>query len=274
MKKFLKIGIVLLLIFGLVFSATACANKEETAPAKESHKESPKEVVYKVGTEPTFPPFEMLDTKTNEITGFDIDLIKAIAAESNIKLDIQNLGFDGLIPALQSGTIDIIASGMTITEKRAEQIDFTKPYVNSGLAIAVSKDNDTIKAEADLKGKTVAVQIGTTGANKADELKKAGIIKTVKTFNTVDVVMAELAKGSVEAVINDAPVTQEFISKGHNEIKIVGEPLDSEQYGFAVAKGKTELLQKLNDGLKKVIDSGKYAEILAKYNLPENALPK
>lgn len=267
MKKFGKIALAVLLIFGLILTVSACGKQEAKEPEK-------KEVVYKVGTEPTFPPFEILDPKTNEITGFDIELIKAIAAESGIKVEIQNIGFDGLIPALQSGTIDIIASGMTITEKRAEQVDFTKPYVNSGLALAVKKDDTKITSAEDLKGKVVAVQIGTTGAIKAEALKEEGVIKDIKTYNTVDVVMAELAKGTVDAVINDAPVTQEFISKGHDEIKIVGEPLDSEQYGFAVAKDKKELLQKINDGLDKVIKSGKYGELLKKYNLPENAQPQ
>jgi polar amino acid transport system substrate-binding protein len=277
MKKYGKIMLVVLLALGLVLSAAACGKPAPAPqpPKQEPPKEQPKpEVVYKVGTEPTFPPFEFLDKNTNEITGFDIDLIKAIAAEEGFKVEVVNLGFDGLIPALQSGTIDIIASGMTITDKRKEQIDFSNPYVNSGLAIAVAKNNDTIKSEADLKGKKVAVQIGTTGANKADELKKKGIIKTIKTYNTVDVVMAEVAKGTVDAAINDAPVTQDFISKGHSEIKIVGDLLDSEQYGFAVAKGKKELLDKINSGLKKVIEKGQYKELLKKYNLPETALPK
>ena len=99
-------------------------------------------------------------------------------------------------------------------------------------------------------------------------------LEQVKTFDTIDVLMAELAKGSVDAVINDLPVTQEFIKKGQQEIKIVGEPLDSEQYGFAVAKGNEELLEKLDAGLDKVMASGKYEELLEKYDLPENAWPE
>ena len=138
----------------------------------------------------------------------------------------------------------------------------------------MAKNNETIKSEADLKGTKVAVQIGTTGAKKANALKDAGIVEQVKTFDTIDVLMAELAKGSVDAVINDLPVTQEFIKKGQQEIKIVGEPLDSEQYGFAVAKGNEELLEKLDAGLDKVMASGKYEELLEKYDLPENAWPE
>jgi polar amino acid transport system substrate-binding protein len=274
MGKSTKLVLTLVLVFCIVLTLAACGKTENQAQTNQTQGEQSKEVVYKVGTEPTFPPFEILDPKTNEITGFDIELIKAIAEESGIKLEIQNLGFDGLIPALQSGTIDIIASGMSITDKRKEQIDFTNPYINSFLALAVTKANDSTKSLDDLKGKKIGVQIGTTGYNKADELKKSGIIKDIRTYNTVDVVMAELAKGTIDAVINDGPVTQEFIAKGHDEVKIVGDPIDSEQYGFAVAKGKGELLQKLNDGLKKVIEKGKYAQLLKKYNFPETAQPK
>lgn len=276
MKKSRRIVVALLLVLSLVLTMTACGKTEkpEANTNTSATNTEQKEVIYKVGTEPTFPPFEFFDKQTQEITGFDVELIKAIAEESGIKVEIQNLGFDALIPALQSGTIHIIASGMSIDDRRKEQVDFTKPYINSGLAIAVAKSNNTIKSEADLEGKTVAVQIGTTGAKKALDLKSKGLVKKVMTYDTVDVVMAELAKGTVDVVINDLPVTQEFISKGHNEIKIVGDPMGSEQYGFAVAKENKELLAKLNAGLRKVIENGKYAELMNKYNLPENAWPK
>lgn len=187
---------------------------------------------------------------------------------------MQNLGFEALTPALQSGTIDVIASGMTITDERKEQIDFTAPYINAGLALAVAENNAEIKSEEDLKGKKVSVQIGTTGAIKADELKEKGIVKDVKIHDTVDVVMAEVARGTVDASINDLPVTLEYINKGHSEVKIVGDPMTSEEYGFAVAKGEEDLLKKLDDGLKKVIESGKYAELFKKYNLPDTSLPE
>lgn len=263
MKKRNRVSKVLavLLVFGLVLMMGACGKTEN------------QETVYKVGTEPTFQPFEYMDIENDKIIGFDIELIEAIAAESGIKVEVQSLGFDALIPALQSGTIDIVASGMTIDEDRKLQVDFTAPYINSGLALAVVKSNETIASEADLKGARVAVQIGTTGAMKANELKKKGIVKSVKTYDTIDVLMAELTKGTVDAVINDLPVTQAFIKSGHSEIKIVGEPMNSEQYGFAVAKENTELLKKLDEGLQKVLESGKYAELLEKYDLPENARP-
>ncbi len=249
MKRFLKLSLAVLLVLGLV-ATVGCSKKEAQ--------------VYIVGTEPTFPPFEMTD-ENNNIIGFDIDLIKAIAEDQGFEVEIQQLGFDGLIMAIQSGNIDIVASGMSITEEREKEVDFSDPYIDAGLAIAVAADNEDIKGKEDLAGKTVAVQIGTTGAAKAEELKAEGLIKEIKTFNTVDVVVMELMNGGVDAIINDLPVTQAYMSKQPGKIKIVGETLASDSYGFAVREGNKELLDKINAGLKNVMENGKYEEIQAKY---------
>lgn len=266
MSKYFKLTLVALLVISLLAFA-GCAKKEE--PKAETPQESPKEeqqkeVVLKVGTEPTFPPFEMTNEK-NEIIGFDIDLIKAIGEDQGFKVEVQQLGFDGLILALQSDNIQIAASGMSINPERLEQVDFSDPYIDAGLAIAVAGNNETIKGVDDLKGKAVAVQIGTTGAKKAEELKAAGIVKSIKTIPTVDVVMMELMNGGVDAVINDLPVTEAYIAKQPGKIKIVGDVLESDSYGFAIRKGNTELLDKINAGLKNVIENGKYTEIQKKY---------
>lgn len=265
LSKYLKFTFVALLVFSLVAFA-GCGGKEEAnAPQGEGQQENTEEKVYIVGTEPTFPPFEMLDETTGEITGFDIELIKAIADDQGFKVEVQNLGFDGLIPAVQTGNIDIVASGMSIRLDRAEQVDFSEPYIDAGLAIAVPVNNEDIQGEEDLAGKTVAVQIGTTGAAKAQELKDAGIIKEIKTFNTVDVVMMELINGGVDAVINDLPVTEAYMAKQPGKIKIVGDVLESDSYGFAVRKGNTELLEKINAGLNNLKENGTFDELLAKY---------
>lgn len=252
MKKYL----VVLLIFVLAFSFTACGTNEGSNAGDKK---------FVVGTEPTFPPFEFTDEKSGAIIGFDIDLIQAIAEDQGIQVEIQSLGFDGLIMAIQSGSIDIVASGMTIDDERKEKVDFSDAYINAGLALAVGANNNTIKSESDLSGKKVAVQIGTTGAKKAQELKDAGIIKEIVTLNTVDLVMMELINGGVDAVINDLPVTKAYMGQQKGKIKIVGEPLNSESYGFAIKKGNAELLEKINKGLENVIKDGTYDKIVAKY---------
>ena len=156
-----------------------------------------------VATEPTFPPFEMSDEKTGTLTGFDIDLIKAIGQEASLNIQIESLPFDGIIPALQSGTIQAAISGITITAERAKSIAFSSPYFQAGLAIAVQENNTTIRTVKDLAGKRIAVQIGTTGAMEAAKIPGAEIT----SFDSAAIALQELVNGKVDAVVNDGPVT-------------------------------------------------------------------
>lgn len=271
----------LLLVITTVVFAAGCAEKGgegtaegatgESAPVEEtSSSEGDASAAdmptYIVGTEAQFPPFEIVDSSGN-VVGFDVDLLNAIAEDQGFKVEYLDQDFAGLIPALQTGNIDIIASGMTITEEREGEVDFSEPYITAGLAIAVTTDNEEIQSVDDLKGKTVAVQTGSTGFMKAEELKKAGVIAEIKDFPHVNEAIEELKIGGADAMINDLPVTEAFIAAQPDVIKIVGEPLNSESYGFAVRTGNTELLQKLNAGLENVKASGKYDELKA--NLPK-----
>lgn len=259
---------VLLLVIGLTVALVGCggggtatpqgSGDEEAAPADSGK-------VYIVGTEPTFPPFEYVDENTGEIVGFDIDLIKAIAERAGIQVEIKSMGFDGLIPALQSGNIDIVIAGMSVNEERAAVVDFGPSYWEAYLQIAVTADNEDIKSVEDLKDKTVGVQIGTTGAFKAEELKAQGLVKEVKTYNTVDVIFMELIQGNIDAVINDLPVTEAYMARNPGKIKLTGEPFEGEEYGYAVAKGNKELLEKLNAGLEQVRADGTFDELVLKY---------
>ncbi len=276
MQKMLKIMSLLLVIATVVFAA-GCAEQgaeeaaegaaEEAAPAEEGSNveestpagEMP---TYIVGTEAQFPPFEIVDSKGNVI-GFDVDLMNAIAEDQGFKVEYLDQDFAGLIPALQTGNVDIIASGMTITDEREEEVDFSEPYINAGLALAVLTDNEDIQSVDDLTGKTVSVQTGSTGFLKAEELLKAGIIAEIKDFPHVNEAIEELKIGGADVMINDLPVTNAFIAAQPGVIKIVGEPLNSEDYGFAVRTGNTELLTKINAGLENVKASGKYDELLA-----------
>jgi polar amino acid transport system substrate-binding protein len=276
MQKMLKIMALLLVIATVVFAA-GCAEQgeeeaaegaaEEGAPVEDesnadfrsSDEEMP---TYIVGTEAQFPPFEIVDSKGNVI-GFDVDLMNAIAEDQGFKVEYLDQDFAGLIPALQTGNVDIIASGMTITDEREEQVDFSEPYINAGLALAVLTGNEEIQSVDDLQGKTVAVQTGSTGFMKAEELQKAGIIAEIKDFPHVNEAIEELKIGGADAMINDLPVTEAFIAAQPDVIKIVGEPLNSEDYGFAVRTGNTELLEMINAGLENVKASGKYDELLA-----------
>lgn len=217
-----------------------------------------------VGTEATFPPFE-LKNEAGEITGFDIDLIKAIAADQGLELDIRDMAFDGLIPALTTGQIDIALSAMSITEEREQTVDFTDPYINAGLVVAVRADDMSIKGVSGLKGKTVAVQIGTTGAAEAAKMKEAGDIKAIKEFANVGLSMQDLIQGGVAAVINDKPVSEVFVATQPGKVRLLDEVLVSDDYGMAVKQGNSELLEKLNAGLANIKANGTYDEITAAY---------
>jgi arginine/lysine/histidine/glutamine transport system substrate-binding/permease protein len=219
----------------------------------------------------SFAPFEFKEG--DKIVGFDIDLMNAIGEAAGFTPDIQNLNFDGIIPALQSGTVDAAISGMTITPERAGTVSFSRPYFKAGLAIAVRENNTDITSLDSLKGKNIAVQIGTTGAKKAAEIQGAKI----RTFDTSILALQELANGNVDAVINDAPNTLYALkSGGVSGIKVVGQLLTEEYYGIALPKNSPNV-EKINQGLTTIIQNGKYAEIYKKWfggeppQLPETA---
>ncbi|MEG6616096.1 basic amino acid ABC transporter substrate-binding protein [Peptococcaceae bacterium 1198_IL3148] len=265
MKKMLKLGLVMLTILALMLVAVGCGGGEKP-DAEEQQAGDNAQAKEKIvaSFEPTFAPFESTD-ENGDFVGFDIDLIKAIGEVEGLEVELKSLGFDGLIPALQTGQIDVAISGMTIKPEREEQVDFSMPYYEAGLVIAVAEGNNDIVKPEDLAGKTIAVQIGTTGADTANEIA-AQYGATVKTYNTTDLVFMELVNGGAQAVINDLPVTQNFIDKkGAGQVKMVGDVLNGEYYGIAVAKGNTELLEKINNGLNTLKENGKYAEIYEKW---------
>ena len=226
-----KSVIAVLLAMLLVFSLSACGGSDDSG--------SGDTVVYKVGTEPTFPPFDTTDDNQN-IVGLDMDLIKAIGEDQGFEVKFENLSFDGLIPALKAGNIDIVAAGMNKDDpERQKEVDFSDSYYDSQLFVAVTVDNDSITSIDDLTpDMKVAAQTGTTGAEKVKELKEEGKIKEAVILDGLDTVMMQLINGDVSAVINDKPVTEAYMKKQPDKIKMVGDALDAESYGFAVSEGQ------------------------------------
>lgn len=249
--------IAILLAFVLVFSITACGSSSD------AEGDVP---VLKVGTEPTFPPFDTTDDDGN-IAGFDMDLITAIGEDQGFDVEFVNLSFDGLIPALKAGNIDIVAAGMNKEDpERQKQVDFTEAYYDSQLFVAVTIDNDTINGIDDLTSDMkVAAQTGTTGADKVTELANDGTIAEAVILDGLDTCMMQLLNGDVAAVINDKPVTEVYMKNQPDKIKMVGEALNAESYGFAVQKDNTELLEKLNTGLQNMKDNGTFDELIEKW---------
>jgi len=253
MKRFLSVMLALMLL-GSVAGCGGAGDKKEAASSKPAAKD---ELI--VATEPSFAPFEFPDDKSKEFTGFDMDLIRAIAKEMGYKkCTIKNMGFDALIPALTAGNIDVAIAGMTITDARKEKVNFSQPYYKSGLAIIVNKDDNSVKGIEDLKGKKLAVQIGTTGADRAAKIEGAKVV----TFNTSDLACLELKNKNAEAVISDLPVLQYFLKKGGSEYaKLVGKTLTDESYGIAVAKKNTQLVKDIDAALESLKKKGEYDKL-------------
>ena len=247
------IGLLVLVAMVLSFSLSGCGqNKANTTGPK----------VLKVGAEMTFPPFEFQEEGSKEYVGFDMDLARAVAKQMGYELQIQNLGFDGLIPALEAGNIDLIVSGMSITEERTKKVAFSTPYYKSGLSIVVKADNATIKNFKDLEGKKIAVQIGTTGAEEARKIKDAN----VREYNSNSEAYMELKAGGVDAVVNDLPVNEYYLTKsGDKNAKLLGDIKNAEEYGMAMTKKNTELTEKVNGALAELKKNGEYDKIYMKW---------
>ena len=218
--------------------------------------------VWRVGTDATYALFGFKEKNTGKLDGFDIDIITAIAKEEGAEVDIQNLNFDALLPALQSNTLDIAISDMTISEERAKSVDFSNPYYIAGSGLVVNTDNTNITSFKDLEGKRIGVSIGSTGAEIAGKIPNAD----VRQFNLIIDAFLELQNRGVDVVINDTPVNEFYVAnKGRGIAKVVGEDYDAAPLGIAVKKGNTELLDKINSGLAKIKENGKYREIYKKW---------
>ncbi len=216
-----------------------------------------------IGSDCTWPPMEFVN-ENKEIVGFDIDMLYAMAEAGGFEIEVQNTAWDGIFAGLANGNYDAVCSSVTITEERKNTMDFTSPYINAGQVVIVSKDTNGVTTLADLKGKKVGAQIGTTGAIAISE---AGGI-TLKNYDELGLAVEDLANGNLDAVVGDSPIAADYVLGNDNyksKLKIVGEPFTDEFYGIAVKKGNSEVLDKLNSALEAVIASGKRDELVNKW---------
>ncbi|MBU3844509.1 MAG: basic amino acid ABC transporter substrate-binding protein [Candidatus Anaerobiospirillum pullicola] len=247
---------------GGLFKTVACAAAVSCAAF--SFTSAAEAETLRVGTEATYAPFEFA-ADDGSLTGFDVELIRAIGKEAGYD-DVQviNMPFDGLIPAIMTSQIDVIIAAMTITPERAERVDFTDPYYTSGLSVLIREDTASKYPNIDaLKGQTLCAQIGSTGAFTAEKLSPG----KVKAFNTEPEAFMELKAGGCEGVVNDRPINLYFLSQSNasDGVTEINEVLTAEKYGIAVRKGNTELLEKLNTGLKNARENGTYDQIYQKW---------
>ncbi|MHC5217089.1 amino acid ABC transporter substrate-binding protein/permease [Enterococcus sp. LJL128] len=248
-KKYFLFSLVAVIASLLVFTVGKPASAEEKT--------------YDIGTDLTFAPFEFQDSN-DEYIGIDIDLLNAIAEDQGFKVNLKPLGFDSAIQAVQSNQIDGMIAGMSITDERKKSFDFSEPYFDSGLQMAVKQGNDTISSYKDLKGKTVAAKVGTESAAFLEENQKK-YDYTIKNFDDATGLYQALQNGEADAIFDDYPVLGYAITNGQ-KLQLVGEKETGSSYGFAVKKGQNpELIKQFNAGLKKLKEDGTYDKIVSTY---------
>lgn len=205
-----------------------------------------------VGTSADWPPFEWVDANNNFV-GFDMDLLKVIAKINGYDVEILDIGFDSLIPALQSGKVDLLAAGMTLTEERAAVADASNTYWSGNQGVMVREDSELNIATALAGGTSIGAQRGTTQADwLEDNLVQKGVnVKSLELYETNDLGIMDLVNKRIEVFVADTPAAEAF--EKTNPIKIVGTINTEEQYVFFVQKGDPKgILSMVNEGLSRI----------------------
>jgi len=216
-----------------------------------------------IATDTTFAPFEFQNAQSQYV-GIDIELLAAIAKDQGFAYDLKPLGFSAAVAALESSQADGVIAGMSITDARKLKYDFSAPYYDSGVVMAIRASDDTIKSYADLRGKRVAAKTGTEGATFAEGIKDQYGFNLVY-FDESPFMYEEVKSGNSVACFEDYPVMGYGISQG-NGLKMVTAMERGSSYGFAVLKGKNQdLLQMFDKGLTNLKANGTYKAILDKY---------
>jgi polar amino acid transport system substrate-binding protein len=216
-----------------------------------------------IASDCTWPPMEYVDANKN-IVGFDVDMVNEIAAAAKFEVEVKNTAWDGIFAGLANGEYDAVCSSVTITDERKGTMDFTQEYLNAGQVLVVPTAVQNVTTLADLKGKNVGAQIGTTGAMEIE--KVAGV--TLKNYDEIGLAYEDLVQGRIAGVVADTPIAAQFalLSDSYKgKLKIVGAPFTDEYYGLAVKKGNKKILDLLNKGLDAIKKSGKLDELQKKW---------
>ncbi len=263
---FLKKVNVFILAFTMTMGLAACGGKVTISVDNTSGSGTQEDgKKYIIATNTLFAPFEF-QNKMGEYVGIDIDLLNEIAKDQGFEYELVHMTFNEMLQALAAGEVDAAMGGISITDERKEIYDYSEPYLEGGIVMAVDATQHDIKGYEDLKGKTVAVAValGTEAEAYAQSIKdKYGF--QVVTFNEFNEVYQDVLSGNSQALFEDYPVMGYLISQGI-ELKIVSDIEKKSPYGFAVPKGKNaELLEMFNKGLENLKKSGKYEEIINTY---------
>ncbi|WP_174734204.1 transporter substrate-binding domain-containing protein [Mesobacillus harenae] len=261
MKKLFSFMLTGVLLAGIL---AACGSSENSSEGTgEQAGDATETKVLTMGTSADYPPFEFVDTtKGDEIIGFDIDLANAIADELGYEIEIKDMDFNGLIPAIQADQVDFVLAGMTPTAERKESVDFSDIYYTANHMI-VSKKDSGIETVEDLEGKTVGVQLTSIQEEKANEFAEEMDIK-IETRNRISELVQELKTGRI-----DAAIIEDIVAEGYfdNNPDLGGFTLpDEEEAGSAIAFPKdSELTEEFNTVLNGLLESGKVDELILKW---------
>jgi glutamine transport system substrate-binding protein len=214
----------------------------------------------RVGVDTAFVPFEFKG-KDGKYTGFDIDLWDAIAKRIDVEYKLVPMDFNGLIPGLTTGNLDVVLAAIFIKSSREKAIDFSHPYFRAGLKVMVRADNSDINGPGDLKGKVVAVKTGTASVDYVNTLGAKKIVK----FPNIDQAYLEVVTGGADAAIHDTPNVLYYIeTAGKEKVKAVGADVKAAYYGIGFQQG-SELREKANVALLEMMESGDYDKIYTKW---------
>ncbi len=244
MKRFSFLVVISLVLMGLILSACGAKSTAVT-----------------VATEALFPPFELVDTETGELTGFDIEFMDAIAAKAGLEIEWVNTSFDAMLAGVSTCQYDMAIAAISILPERAAAMLFSNPYVNAGQIVVINKSNTGILSKDDLGGKTIAAQLGTTGEIEAKKIADA----EYKPYDSYDLAFLDLENGQIDAVIADYMTALQFIAKNPDKLVTVGQVFTDESYAIAVCNTKPELVEKLNTAITALIDDGTVATLEQKW---------
>lgn len=277
MKKKVLSSALVLMMTAAMLAGCGSSQAEEAAPAEteaveteaaaeetaEGEEAAGSGETYIIATDTVFAPFEFTDA-SNNFVGIDVDILAAIAEDQGFEYELQSLGFDAALLAVESGQADGVIAGMSITEERKEKFDFSEPYYDADVTMAVAKGSDVASYE-DLSGKTVAVKTGTNGADFAKSIAGEYGFEVVE-FSDSPTMYQDVITGNTAACFEDYPVMAYNIQQGAG-MEMPGDIREAgSSYGFAVRKGENaELLSMFQEGLKNIKENGKYDEIVDTY---------
>ncbi|HEB9332624.1 TPA: basic amino acid ABC transporter substrate-binding protein [Campylobacter coli] len=255
MKKFLTAFLVAFI--GLFL--TACQN---TKTENNTSNEANATLTLKVGTAPNYKPFNY--KQDSKLTGFDTDLVEEIAQKNGIEIVWVETNFDGLIPALKAGKIDMIASAMSATDERRQSVDFTKPYYMSKNLYIKLKNNETLQTKTDLEGKKIGVQLGTLQENTAKAIKDA----QVQSNKDLNIAVLALKNNKIDAIVADQDTAKGFLAENPDLVSFYQETDGGEGFSFAFDKDKQkEVIEIFNKGIDEAKANEFYDSLVKKYEL-------